>query len=91
MKKNFNKDDKNFENCTKCWIYQNVYVDCDFEVRNHCHINGKYRCSTQRVPYHILQPKKLSHASYYARTRRIRFYNSLHTKNMYMYELQRQQ
>ena len=47
MKKHFKKelvmtkeDDKDFENSTKCWICDNVYVDGDVKVRDHCHIIG---------------------------------------------------
>ena len=49
MKKHFNKelvmtteDDEDFENSTKCWICNNVYVDGNVKVRGHCHITGKY-------------------------------------------------
>ena len=51
MKEHFNKelvvtktkkDDEDFENSNKCWIYDNVYVDGDFEVKQHCHITRKY-------------------------------------------------
>ena len=37
------KDDEDFENSTKCWICDNIYVDCDVKVRDDCHITGKYR------------------------------------------------
>ena len=37
-----------FENCTKCWICDNAFVDNDFKVRDHCHINENYRGSAQR-------------------------------------------
>ena len=26
---------------TKCWIYDNEYIDNDVKVRHHCHITGK--------------------------------------------------
>ena len=49
MKKHFNKelvmtkkDNEDFESFTKCWIYDNSYVDGDVKVRDHCHITGKY-------------------------------------------------
>ena len=42
------KNDEDFENSTKCWIYDNVYVDGDVEERNHYHITGKYRGSAHR-------------------------------------------
>ena len=45
MKKYFNKklvmtkeDDEDFENSTKSWICDNVYVDCDVKLRHHCYI-----------------------------------------------------
>ena len=51
MKKLFNKelvmikedDNEDFENSTKCWICDNVYIDTDVKVRDHCHITGKYK------------------------------------------------
>ena len=50
VKKHFNKelmmtkeDDEDFENSTKCFIYDNTYVDGDVKVRDHCYITGKYR------------------------------------------------
>ena len=56
MKKNFNKefvmtkeDDKDFENSTKCWICDNVYVDGDVKVTVHCHTTGKYRDSSHLI------------------------------------------
>ena len=52
MKKHFNKelvmtkeDNEEFENSTKCWICDSVYIDTDVKVRHHCHITGKYRGS----------------------------------------------
>ena len=39
------KDVADFYNSTKFWIYDNIYVDGDIEVRNHCHITGKNRDS----------------------------------------------
>ena len=42
------KDDEDFENCTKCWICDNDYIDGDVKVRYHCHITGKYRGSPHR-------------------------------------------
>ena len=55
MKKHFNKelvmtkeDSEDFENSTKCWIYDNDYIDADVKVRDHCHITGKYRASAHR-------------------------------------------
>ena len=55
MKKTFNKklvmtaeNDEDFENSTKCCICNNVYVDGDVKVRDHCHITKKYRGSAHR-------------------------------------------
>ena len=52
MEKHFNKelviakkDGEDFKNSTKCWIYDNVYVDDDAKMSDHCHITGKYRGS----------------------------------------------
>ena len=39
------KEDEDFENSNKCWIYDNVYVDSGAKVRDHCRIIGKYRGS----------------------------------------------
>ena len=30
------EDNKDFENSTKCWIYDNDYVDNDVKVGDHC-------------------------------------------------------
>ena len=43
-KKNY--DD--YKNSTKYWICDINYVDGDVNVRDHCHITGKYRGSAQR-------------------------------------------
>ena len=52
MKKHFNKelvitktDVFDFKNSTKCCNCDNVYVDGDVKVRDHCHFTGKYRAS----------------------------------------------
>ena len=37
------KDNEDFENSAKCWICGNVYFNIDINVRDHCHITGKYR------------------------------------------------
>ena len=42
------KDDEDFENSTKWWICDNVYVDVDVKVRDYYHIAGKYRGSAKR-------------------------------------------
>ena len=55
IKKHFNKelvmtseDNENFKNYSKCWIYDNDYVDNNVKVRGHYHITGKYRGSAHR-------------------------------------------
>ena len=54
MKKHFNKEllmakkDEDIENSSKYWNCDNFYVDGDVNVRDHCHINGKYGGSTHR-------------------------------------------
>ena len=52
MKKLFNKeflmtkkDNEDSKNSTKCWIYDNDYVDNDVKVRDDFHITVKYRGS----------------------------------------------
>ena len=42
------KDVADFESSTKCWICDNPYVDGDVKVRDHYHINRKYRGSAHR-------------------------------------------
>ena len=59
MKKHFNKrkhkklvmtkeDDVYFRNLRKCRVYDNVYVQDDVKVIDHCHITGKYKGSAHR-------------------------------------------
>ena len=55
MKKYFNKelvmtkiDVADFENSTKCCIWDNTFVEGDFKVRDHCDITEKYRGSAHR-------------------------------------------
>ena len=55
MKKHFNKklvmtkkDVEDVTKSTKCWIRDNVYVNGDVEVSDHCHITKKYRRSAHR-------------------------------------------
>ena len=50
MKKHFNKelvmtkkDNEDFKNSTKCWTCNNIYVNGNLKVRDHCHITEKYR------------------------------------------------
>ena len=52
MKKHFNKelvmtekDNEDFENATKCWIFNNYYTGNGLKVKDHCLITGKYRGS----------------------------------------------
>ena len=42
------EDGGDFENSTKSWIWDNVYVDGDVKVRDNCQINGEYRGSAHR-------------------------------------------
>ena len=42
------EDNEDFENCTKCWICDNDYIEGDVKVNDHCHITGKYRVSAHR-------------------------------------------
>ena len=42
------ENNEDFENSTKCWSCDNDYFDNEFKVRDHCHINGKYRDSAHR-------------------------------------------
>ena len=42
------EDNENFKNSTKCWICDNDYIDNVVKVRDHCHINRKYRRSAHR-------------------------------------------
>ena len=55
MKKYFNKelvmsveDNEDFQNSTKCWICDNVYVDGNVKVRDHCYVTEKYGGSAHR-------------------------------------------
>ena len=43
------KNNENFKNCTKCWIYDNGYNDNDVKVRDDYHIAGKYRASAHKA------------------------------------------
>ena len=54
-RKHFNKDmaltkvdEQNFKNADKCYICNKKYSEKDVHVRDHCHITGKYRGSTQQ-------------------------------------------
>ena len=39
---------EDFNNSTKCWICDNVYVEGDVKVIDQFNITGKYRVSAQR-------------------------------------------
>ena len=41
-------DVEDFENSTKCWICDNVYIDGGVKVKDPCHINRKYWGSSHR-------------------------------------------
>ena len=43
------EDNGDLENSTKCWVWDNDYINSDVEVSDHCHITGKYRgkCHTK--------------------------------------------
>ena len=68
MKKHFNnklvmttKDDEDFNNPPKCWICGVFYANYNFQVRDHCHVTGKYRGSAQiyKLNYKILVAIKI--------------------------------
>ena len=42
------KDDEEFKNSTKCWIFDNVYVEIDVKIRDNCDITRKYRSSVYK-------------------------------------------
>ena len=78
------KDNRDFKNCTKCWIYDPAYVDGDLKVKDHCHITRKYSGSVHRdcdvkvkvnhkisVTFHNL--KNYDSHLHHARTRQIQF------------------
>ena len=53
---------KYFKNSTKCWIFDNFYIDCDVKVRDHRHIIGKYGASAHRdIAISTLNQIKLNH------------------------------
>ena len=43
------EDDEDFENSTKCWICDNIYVYTDVKIKYHCHITETYRGSVHIV------------------------------------------
>ena len=78
------KENEDFEGLTKCWICGNNYTDNDVELRDYCHMTGKYRGSAHRVchinlklnnkipvVFHNLRSCNQSFSSYYARTRQV--------------------
>ena len=42
------EDDEDFENSTKYWICDNVYVDADVKVKDNWQITGRYRGSAYK-------------------------------------------
>ena len=34
------KHNEDFKNSTKCWIYDNVYIEGDVKVRDYCHFRN---------------------------------------------------
>ena len=42
------KHNKDFKNSTKCWICDNINVEGNVKVKDHCHITGKYTDSAHR-------------------------------------------
>ena len=42
------KDEGNFESSTKCWIYDDTFVESNGKVRDHFHVIGKYRGAEHR-------------------------------------------
>ena len=83
IKKHFNKNiamtkrGDNDEKSTKCWIWDNNYVDDDVKERDHCYITGKYKGYSHRdcnirvklnhkTPIGFPGLKELRFTSYYA-------------------------
>ena len=52
------KDNEDFENSTKCWICDKAIFSGGYKLKDHCHINGKYRGFAQKF-CRISLPKKL--------------------------------
>ena len=42
------EDNEGFEILTKCWIFDNDYIDGDVKVTDHSQITGRHRSSTHR-------------------------------------------
>ena len=42
------EDNEDFKNSTKYWIYDDGYVYNDLKIRDHCHIDRKFRGSAHR-------------------------------------------
>ena len=54
IKKHFNKElvmikDYSFKNSTKCWIFNNYYIENAVKVRDDCQITVKYRGSVLSI------------------------------------------
>ena len=43
------KDNEDFKDFDKCWICDINYVKVNVEVRDYCHITGRYRCSLYKT------------------------------------------
>ena len=59
------KDNENFNDFTKCWIWDNDYIDNDVKVRDHCHITGNIEALHIEIAILILNKitKFLSHVT----------------------------
>ena len=73
MKKEFNKplritkdDEEKFQKAEECHICDKKYIDKDIQVRDHCHITGKYRGSAhQECNLKLrLNPKEVKNTCY---------------------------
>ena len=57
IKRYFNKnlvmspEEEKFQLSNNCWIFDKLFDVGDKKVRDHCHVTGKYRCSTLEVQY----------------------------------------
>ena len=43
-----NKENKNLESSTKCWICDNTFVEGDVKVKDQIHVTGKHRGAAYR-------------------------------------------
>ena len=42
------KENESFKNSTTFWICDDIYIDGDLKLRDHCHVTEKYRGAAQR-------------------------------------------